>query len=81
MTREEDLLPLQNFEGANGSANVERMVKQHAQEKKSNEGLEFKPGLHLHGDLSTSRPGHLKRWDSEAKIGGGHGVEEIEDRI
>ena len=81
VTREEDLLPLQNFEGVGGSENVEREVKQHAQEDKSNEGLEFKPGLHLHGDLSTSRPGHFKRWDSEARIGGGHGVEEIEDRI
>lgn len=61
--------------------NVEREAKQQAQESKMSETEEFKPGLHLHGDLSTSRPGHLKRWDSEARIGGGHGVEEIEDRI
>lgn len=75
------MLPLQNFEGAGGSEIVEREAKQHAQQRKNSESLEFKPGLHIHGDLSTSRPGHLKRWDSEAKIGGGHGVEEIEDRI
>ena len=79
--REEDLLPLQNLEGVGGSANVEREVKEHAQERKTSESLDFKPGLHIHGDLSTSRPGHFKRWDSEARIGGGHGVEEIEDRI
>ncbi len=81
VTREEDILPLQNFEGAGGSENVEREVKQHTPELKTSESLEFKPGLHLHGDLSTNRPGHFKRWDSEARIGGGHGVEEVEDRI
>jgi len=81
VTREEDILPLQNFEGVCGQENVEREVKQHAQGEKTDEGLDFKPGLHIHGDLSTSRPGHLKRWDSEARIGGGHGVEEVEDRI
>ena len=79
--REEDLLPLQNLEDTVGSENMEREVKQHGQERKSSESPEFKPGLHLHGDLSTNRPGHFKRWDSEARIGGGHGVEEIEDRI
>ena len=81
MTREEDILPLQNFEGAGGSENVEREVKQHTQEMKTSESLEFKPGLHLHGDLSTNRTGLFKRWDSEARIGGEHGVEEVEDRI
>jgi len=75
------MLPLQNFEGARGSENVERKVVQHAREMKTSESTEFKPGLHIHGDLSTSRPGHFKRWDSEARIGGGHGVEEVEDRI
>ncbi|KAF6231633.1 hypothetical protein HO173_010165 [Letharia columbiana] len=79
--REEDMLPLQSFEGAGGSDNIEREVKQHAQERKTSETLDFKPGLHIHGDLSTNRPGHFKRWDSEARIGGGHGVEEVEDRI
>ena len=79
--REEDLLPLQNVEGAGGSENIEREVKQHTQERRTSESLDLKPGLHIHGDLSTSRLGHFKRWDSEARIGGGHGVEEIEDRI
>ena len=82
ITREEDFLPLQNFEGTIASDNVEREVKQrHADDRKSSEVSEFKPGLHIYGDLSTHRPGHLKRWDSEARIGGGHGVEEVEDRI
>ena len=79
--REEDLLPLQNLEGTGGSENVEREVKQHTRERDTSESPEFKPGLHIHGDLSTNRPGHFKRWDSEARIGDGHGVEEIEDRI
>lgn len=75
--REEDMVPLQVFEGVGRSEHFEREVEG----RKWSESPEFKPGLHLHGDLSTSRPGHLKRWDSEARIGGGHGVEEIEDRI
>lgn len=75
------MLPLQEFDGAGGSVSVERDVKQQAQKSETSETEVFKPGLHLHGDLSTSRPGHFKRWDSEARIGGGHGVEEIEDRI
>jgi hypothetical protein len=75
------MLPLQNFDGAGESANVEREVKQHRHERKTSESPAFKPGLHIHGDLSTNRPGHFKRWDSEARIGGGHGVEEVEDRI
>ena len=81
VAREEDILPLQSFEGAGGSGNVEREVRQHSQEMKTSESQEFKPGLHLHGDLSTNRPGHFKRWDSEARIGGEHGVEEVGDRI
>ena len=42
---------------------------------------ERKIGLHIPGDLSTHRPGHLKRLGSEAKVGGGLRAEEIEDRI
>ena len=75
------MLPLQEFKGAGGSGNLEQEVKSRTQGSKTSETEDFKPGLHLHGDLSTSRPGHFKRWDSEARIGGGHGVEEIEDRI
>ena len=56
-------------------------MKQHTQERRTSESPDTKLGLQIHGDLSTSRPGHFKRWDSEARIGGGHGVEEIEDRI
>ena len=86
MPREEDMLPLQNFDSVGNSENVEREVKQQQHDTPGTKLSEsppadFKPGLHLHGDLSTSRPGHFKRWDSEARIGGGHGVEEIEDRI
>ena len=80
------MLPLQNFDNVGNSENVEREVKQHHYNTPGTKLIEsptadFNPGLHLHGDLSTSRPGHFKRWDSEARIGGGHGVEEIEDRI
>ena len=44
-------------------------------------GNERKVGLHIPGDLSTHRPFHFKRLDSGAKVGGGLGAEEIEDRI
>ena len=80
-TRDEDFLPLQNFEGTAGAPNVEPEVRRQAQENRKDQNPRFKPGLHIHGDLSTNRPGHLKRWDSEARIGDGHGVEEVEDRI
>ncbi|KAI4231986.1 MAG: hypothetical protein L6R40_007573 [Gallowayella cf. fulva] len=80
-TRPEDILPLQNFEGVGQLGNVERAVHRDDHPKWGSDVSTFKPGLHIHGDLSTNRPGHLKRWDSEAQIGGGHGVEEIEDRI
>ena len=71
------MLPLQNLEGAGGSENVEREVKQHSQGMRTSESLVLKPGLHIHGVSSTNRPGHLKRWDSEARIGGGRGSEDI----
>ena len=77
-TRDEDFLPLQNFGGTAGARNEER---RQPQENRKDHKPGFKPGLHIHGDLSVNRPGHLKRWDSEAKIGDGHGVEEVEDRI
>ncbi|KAL8819716.1 MAG: hypothetical protein Q9223_001904 [Gallowayella weberi] len=80
-TRTEDILPLQNFDGVGDARNIEREVHRDKYPRDLNNELDFKPGLHIHGDLSTSRPGHFKRWDSEAQIGGGHGVEEIEDRI
>ena len=37
--------------------------------------------LHVPGDLSLNRPGRFKRLDSEAKIGGGHGAEDVDYRI
>lgn len=71
-TRTDDFLPLQNFEGT---------VERDSVLKDRDTSEAFKPGLHIHGDLSTNRPGHLKRWDSEARIGEGHGMEEVGDRI
>ena len=56
-------------------------MKQHTQERRTSESPDTKLGLHMYGDLSTSRPGHFKRWYSEARMGGGLGVEEIADRI
>ncbi|KAL8825427.1 MAG: hypothetical protein Q9170_007794 [Blastenia crenularia] len=63
--RPEDALPLQNFEGSLGSD---------SKGEKGDVSEAFKPGLHIHGDLSTNRPVHFKRWDSEARIGGDHGI-------
>ena len=37
--------------------------------------------LHIPGDLSTHRPGHFKRLDSEGRVGGGSGAEEARERI
>jgi len=45
------------------------------------DGAKRRATLHIRGDLSTNRPGHFKRLDSEAKVGGGYGFEEVEDRI
>ncbi|KAL9130807.1 MAG: hypothetical protein Q9217_001110 [Psora testacea] len=76
VTREEDVLPLQNFEPS-----VRLMEKAHyPQDSYGNERREAE-ALHIPGDLSLNRPGRFKRLDSEAKIGGGHGAEEVEDRI
>ena len=44
-------------------------------------GNEREEGLHVPDDISTHRPGHFKRLDSKAKIGGGLGAEEIRNRI
>ena len=37
--------------------------------------------LHVPGDMSVNRPGRLKRLDSEAKVGGGLGEEEVDYRL
>ena len=85
VTHEEDILPLQNFEPSI-RASMERYPRgdddySRAQYPRDEHGHERRHGLHIPGDMSTNRPGHFKRLDSEAKIGGGHGAEEVEDRI
>lgn len=37
--------------------------------------------LHVPGDMNVNRPGKLKRLDSEAKVGGGLGEEEVDYRL
>lgn len=82
-SREEDFLPLQNI-NPTIRASVEHYPTQehepvhYPQDQCGNERRE---GLHIPGDMSTHRPGHFKRLDSEAKIGGGLGAEEVEERI
>ena len=79
----ENFLPLQSF-GPSIRADMEHYPSEdHDQPHypKDQCGNERKVGLHIPGDLSTHRPGHFKRLDSEAKVGGGVGAEEIEDRI
>ena len=87
---EEDILPLQNFDPSFRASmeNYPRGDQDSGEEKvqdgrypTNDDGTERRAGLHLPGDLSTNRPGHFKRLDSEAKVGGGHGFEEVEDRI
>lgn len=82
-TREEDRLPLQNFSPSfRTSVEHYRTSDQQRQHYPADQfGNERKKGLHIAGDLSTHRPGHLKRFDSEAKVGGGLGAEEIEERV
>ena len=82
-TGQDDGLPLRNF-SPSFRASVEHYQTSDEQEEHypvDQDGKERKEGLHIAGDLSTHRPGHLKRLDSEAKIGGGLGAEEIEERI
>ena len=51
-----------NFERAGESGNSERETKQTYSAKQDERGTDsdHKPGLHIYGDLRTSRPGHLK---------------------
>lgn len=79
----EDILPLQNFDPSI-RADMEHYPpadEEPAHYPRDEVGNERREGLHIPGDLSTHRPGHFKRLDSEAKVGGGLGAEEIEDRI
>ena len=85
MSAQEDFVPLQDLDPS-VRANMEHYPSSdHDQEPehypRDQFGNERKAALHLPGDLSTHRPGHFKRIDSEAKVGGGLGAEEIEDRI
>lgn len=84
-THEENILPLQNFDPS-VRASIERYPREdedygRAHYPRDEHGNERRYALHIPGDMSTNRPGHFKRLDSEAKIGGGHGAEEVEDRI
>jgi len=72
VNHEEDALPLHDLQGNS-------MEKAHYPHNAN--GTERREALHIPGDMSLNRPGHFKRLDSEAKIGGGHGQEEVEDRI
>ena len=82
-SRTDDFLPLQNFSASmksdNGLCSQEYEQRQHY--PRDEFGNERKDGLHIPGDMSTHRPGHFKRLDSEAKIGGDCGAEEVEERI
>ena len=82
-SRTDDFLPLQDFtastESDNGLYSQEHEQRQHF--PRDEFGNERKDGLHIPGDMSTHRPGHFKRLDSEAKIGGEYGAEEVEERI
>ena len=83
MGTQEDFLPLQNLDPS-FRANMEHYPSENQDQPhypKDEVGNERKVGLHIPGDMSTHRPGHSKRLDSEAKIGGGLGAEEIEHRI
>ena len=95
-TREEDILPLQNFDPSiradiehyprgddefGTGTGTEQMGGEKEHYPRDGKGNERRVGLHLPGDLSTNRPGRFKRLDSEAKVGGGAGMEEVEDRI
>ena len=90
LTAEEEFLPLQNFDPSlrasmekypSGREDHEKQDEGNGHYPKYKDGRERKEGLHIAGDLSTNRPGHFKRLDSEARVGGGHGYEEVEDRI
>lgn len=85
VVHEEDILPLQNFDPSI-RASIEHYPRGdeeagRAHYPRDGQGHERRHALHIPGDMSTNRPGHFKRLDSEAKVGGGHGAEEVEDRI
>ncbi len=79
----EDFLPLQSLDRSMRTdmdhSNPSHMEQAHYPEDQF--GNERREALQIPGDLSTHRPGHLKRLDSEAKVGGGYGAEEAEERV
>lgn len=82
-THGEDILPLQSLDPS-VRADMEHYPsgdQEHEHYPQDQFGNERREGLHIFGDMSTHRPGHFKRLDSEAKVGGGLGAEEVEDRI
>lgn len=91
VTHDDDILPLQNFDPSiraeiehyprGDEPGIEQTEREKEHYPRDSKGNERRVGLHLPGDLSTNRPGRFKRLDSEAKVGGGLGVEEVEDRI
>ena len=84
-TGDDDVLVLQDLGPSNRNGTKaenfptkNQEQKHYPREKLSNERQQ---PLHITGDISTRRPGHFKRLDSEAKVGGGFGAEEVEERI
>lgn len=83
MNTREDFLPLQSLDPSI-RANMEHYPSGFEEQEhypQDQFGNERKDGLHIPGDMSTHRPGHFKRLDSEAKVGGRLGAEEVEERI
>lgn len=78
-----DSLPLRSLDGSmrTDMEHSELSYREQAHYPEDPFGNERREALHIPGDLSTRRPGHLKRLDSEAKVGGGFGAEETEERV
>lgn len=81
------MLPLQKFDNIPIRMVIGKSTEEYrggarkAAYSKDEQGRERRVDLHIPGVMSTNRPGHFKRLDSEARIGDGHGAEEVEDRI
>ena len=85
---DDDAIPLSDVSGGGGATTVRASVESYPpgtadppRYPADEQGNERKEALHIPGDLSTRRPGHFKRLDSEAKIGGGLGAEEVDYRL
>lgn len=81
------MLPLQKFDNIPIRMVIGKSTEEYrggarkAAYSEDEQGRERRVDLHIPGVMSTNRPGHFKRLDSEARIGDGHGAEEVEDRI